>query len=114
MALDTAFFSLFPDIYDVGGNVIEEEHEVLEGEAAPEEISHAQLTKEQTAAHKRIPKDFDCLRFLVESFEKKCMPLNDYGLGHVKYLVQFCETKTKPEIVNKVMEMDDTCANLVV
>ena len=108
MALDTAFFSLFPDIYEVGGPIIDA-HEVEEGDAAPE-----QLSKEQAAAHQRVPKDFDCLRFLIESFEKKCMPLSDYGLGHVKYLVEFCETKSTPQIVNKAMEMGDTCANLVV
>ena len=109
MALDTAFFSLFPDIYEVSGPMLNA-REVIEGEeAAPE-----QLSKEQVAAHQRVPKDFDCLRFLVDSFEQKCMPLNDYGLGHIKYLVEFCETKSKPQIVNKVMEMGDTCANLVV
>ena len=110
MALDTAFFSLFPDMYEVGGPILNA-REVMEGEeAAPEE----QLSKEQVAAQKRVPKDFDCLRFLVDSFEQKCMPLNDYGLGHIKYLVEYCETKTKAQIVNKVMEMGDTCANLVV
>ena len=72
MALDTAFFSLFPDQYEVNGP-IEQEYSVDE---------------------KRKPKDFDCLRFLMESFESKCMPMNEYGLGHVKYLVEFCETNS--------------------
>lgn len=67
MALDTAFFSLFPDIYEVDG------------------------TKHATSTQRR-PKDFDCLRFLIETFENKCMPFSEYGLGHVKYLVEFCET----------------------
>ena len=61
-----------------------------------------------------MPKDFDCLRFLVETFEKKCMPLNEYGLGHVRYLVEFCETRSTPEIVAKAMDMGEVCDNLVV
>lgn len=69
MALDTAFFSLFPDIYEVDGQAVERER----------------LTA-------RVPKDFDCLRFLIETFENKCMPFSEYGLGHVKYIVEFCET----------------------
>ena len=71
MALDTAFFSLFPDIY------------------APEDDHHEE---EETKPEKRVPKDFDCLRFLMETFENKCMPFSEYGLGHVKYIVEFCET----------------------
>ena len=42
MALDTAFFSLFPDIYEVDGTTID-----------PERVAQ------------RIPKDFDCLRYLI-------------------------------------------------
>ena len=82
MALDTAFFSLFPDIYEVDGTVTNPDK-----------------------APFRIPKDFDCLRFLIESFENKCMPFSEYGLGHVKYLVEYCETHPTPEIVEKAMDM---------
>ena len=69
MALDTAFFSLFPDIYEVDGTIPNPDKAAL-----------------------RVPKDFDCLRFLLETFENKCMPFSEYGLGHVKYIVEFCET----------------------
>ena len=82
MALDTAFFSLFPDIYEVDGTTID---------------------REKVAA--RIPKDFDCLRFLIETFENKCMPFSEYGLGHVKYLVEFCETSSTQDIVDKARDM---------
>jgi len=90
MALDTAFFSLFPDIYEVDGTV----------------------DRSKVAA--RIPKDFDCLRFLIETFENKCMPFSEYGLGHVKYLVEFCETSSTQEIVDKAMDMGSICNSLVV
>lgn len=91
MALDTAFFSLFPDIYEVDGTIVDQQHSAL-----------------------RIPKDFDCLRFLIETFENKCMPFSEYGLGHVKYLVEFCETSTTPEIIEKAMDMGQICNSLVV
>lgn len=80
MALDTAFFSLFPDIYEVGGfeqPVVELKFENLEQDAV----------ESKAEAKPVVPKDFDCLRFLIETFERKCMPLNEYGLGHIKYLV---------------------------
>ena len=89
MALDTAFFSLFPDIYEVDGTTIDPEKVAL-----------------------RIPKDFDCLRFMIEAFENKCMPLNEYGLGHIKYLVEYCETESTAEIVEKAMDMDRICPDL--
>ena len=90
MALDTAFFSLFPDIYEVEGK---------------------EFYLEPT---RRVPSDFDCLRFLMESFENKCMPFSEYGLGHVKYIVEFCETSSTSEIVEKAMDMSHICNSLVV
>ena len=90
MALDTAFFSLFPDIYEVEGKEF-----YLE-------------------PPKRVPSDFDCLRVLMESFENKCMPFSEYGLGHVKYIVEFCESSTTSEIVEKAMDMGHICNTLVV
>ena len=91
MALDTAFFSLFPDIYEVDGTTVN-----------PDKVAQ------------RIPKDFDCLRFLIETFESKCMPLSEYGLGHVKYLVEYCETSSTSQIIEKAMDMGNICDNLIV
>ncbi len=91
MALDTAFFSLFPDIYEVDGT----------------KIDAAKVAQ-------RIPHDFDCLRFLIETFENKCMPLSEYGLGHVKYLVEYCETSETQAIIEKAMDMGNICDSLVV
>ena len=89
MALDTAFYSLFPDIYDVDGTLSE-----------PHERPHA--------------KDFDCLRFLIETFENKCLPFNEYGLGHIKYLVEYCETSGTSDIVDKALDMQNVCKDLVI
>lgn len=89
MALDTAFFSLFPDIYEVDGTTIDADK-----------------------VAQRIPKDFDCLRFLIETFENKCLPFSEYGLGHIKYLVEYCETSPTADIVTKAMEMQEQCKEL--
>jgi hypothetical protein len=51
---------------------------------------------------------------MIESFENKCMPFSEYGLGHVKYLVEFCETHPTVEIVEKALDMGSICAHLVV
>ena len=50
----------------------------------------------------------------MESFENKCMPFSEYGLGHVKYIVEFCETSSTNEIVEKAMDMGHICNNLIV
>ena len=90
MALDTAFFSLFPDIYEHDGHLV------------------------TIDPPSRTPTDFDCLRFLMESFENKCMPFSEYGLGHVKYIVEFCETSTTSQIVDKAMDMGNICNEIIV
>lgn len=38
------------------------------------------------------PKDFDCLRMLVDTYEQECGRFDDYSLKYVKYLVNECET----------------------
>ena len=98
MALDTAFFSLFPEIYH----------------PEKEQVEHDEEVHEEVKPEKRVPKDFDCLRFLMETFENKCMPFSEYGLGHVKYIVEFCETSSTAEIVEKAMDMGEVCNNLII
>jgi len=94
MALDTAFFNLFPDIYEVDGTTLD--HEKLQ------------------SLKQRVPKDFDCLRFLIETFENKCLPFNEYGLGHIKYLVEYCETSPTSDIVDKALDMSHVCRDLAI
>lgn len=98
MALDTAFFSLFPEIY----------HPEFD------KTSETEHVEDKPKTEKVVPKDFDCLRFLMETFENKCMPFSEYGLGHVKYIVQFCESSSTSEIVDKAMDMGNVCNNLII
>ena len=90
MALDTTFYNLFPDIYEVDGTFIDPLKERMQ------------------------PHDFDCLRFLIETYETKCMPFNEYGMGHIKYLVEYCETQSTAEILHKARDMANLCLNLTI
>lgn len=43
-----------------------------------------------------IPKDFDCLRALTESYKSSCGPLSHYAYNFVKYFVKQCEQPFMP------------------
>ena len=104
MALDTAFYNLFPDIYEVDGTSSSTSHG---GDRAQHDGP-----RHHAASAYTVPKDFDCLRFLIETFENKCLPFNEYGLGHIKYLVEYCETSATQEIVDKALDMQTVCSEL--
>ena len=38
-----------------------------------------------------VPRDFDCLRTLIKSYEDNCGKFNDYSRRYIKYLVRECE-----------------------
>lgn len=37
------------------------------------------------------PRNFDCLKTLVNTYDKNCGKMDDYSLQYVKYFVQACE-----------------------
>lgn len=39
-----------------------------------------------------LPRNFDCLKSLMDTYESACGKLGDYGLKYVKYFVQTCES----------------------
>lgn len=43
-----------------------------------------------------IPKDFDCLRSLTETYKNSCGPLSHYAYNFVKYFVKQCEKPFMP------------------
>lgn len=43
-----------------------------------------------------IPKDFDCLRSLITTYEENCQKLTDYDRKFVKYFVRECEQPRMP------------------
>lgn len=38
-----------------------------------------------------VPKDYDCLRSLIETYETHCGKFDDYSRKFIKYLVRECE-----------------------
>jgi len=43
------------------------------------------------AAAQALPKDFDCLRMMVETFKEHCGPFKDYEMKFGSYFVGACE-----------------------
>lgn len=43
-----------------------------------------------------IPKDFDCLRSLMQTYRDNCGPFTSYANNFIKYLVRECEMPTMP------------------
>lgn len=50
------------------------------------------MPKHLRASEPVLPKNFDCLKELIETYEENCDKLGDYGLKYVKYFVQKCES----------------------
>ena len=55
-----------------------------------EEFKSLSISNEFNDYHE--PKNFDCLRLLVDTYERACGKFDDYSLKYVKYLVNECET----------------------
>jgi len=43
-----------------------------------------------------LPKNFDCLKALVNTYESSCEKFSDYSLKYVKFLVNACERLAAP------------------
>jgi len=58
------------------------------------------------------PKNFDCLRSLVEAYKENCGALEDYSLKYVKYLVQECETLSNPsDYQESIQKLLNACSH---
>jgi len=49
-----------------------------------------------------LPRNFECLRAAVETYESACGKLSDYALKHVKHLVRACETESQQGILDRI------------
>lgn len=47
-------------------------------------------------AGKALVDDWNCLRLMVESYEKKCGLLTQYGMKHTSTFAQFCNNEISP------------------
>jgi len=59
---------------------------------------------------KPLPRDFDCLKFLMTYVEKKCGRFNDYSLKYVRNLVNICEL-TPHSVDGFLHRIDSVCMN---
>lgn len=55
------------------------------------------------------PTKFDCLRFLMNSYETHCESFNDYSLKHVRYLSNHCETAQPEHIFEAARAFASIC-----
>lgn len=56
---------------------------------------------------KHLPRDFDCLKASVQSYENKCGRLSDYALKYVKTLANMCEEKhTHARIADELLAIE--------
>jgi len=55
------------------------------------------------------PTKFDCLRFLINSYETHCESFNDYSLKHVRYLSNHCETAEPSHIFEAARAFASIC-----
>jgi hypothetical protein len=52
-----------------------------------------------------LPRNFDCLKKLMEVYESACGGrMSDYDLQYVKYFVRECETLTVPSDIDRSIE----------
>jgi hypothetical protein len=52
-----------------------------------------------------LPRDFDCLRGLINHYEETCGKFSDYGLKYVKYLVKECENKSNDSAIERISDI---------
>jgi len=55
------------------------------------------------------PKNYECLRFLVDTHEVFCGDMDEYSLGKVKYLVNACETKSTAQVNQLAIDLEQAC-----
>ena len=54
-------------------------------------------------------KDYDCYRFLIDSFEEHCGKTNDYGRKYFKYLRHVCVVGDAELIGDTAQQLADSC-----
>jgi len=57
--------------------------------------------------------DFDCYRFLIDSFENACGKFNDYGFKYAKYLSHTCIIGDPEMIGEAAQKLTNICSGLM-
>jgi hypothetical protein len=54
-----------------------------------------------------LPRNFDCLKTLMDTYEDACEKMDDYSLTYVKLFVQECESLSSndelPQVVDRLV-----------
>jgi len=56
-----------------------------------------------------LPRNFDCLRNMMDLYEQHCGRLTDYALKYVKYLVKECETVPSHALDGSMHRLKNAC-----
>ena len=56
--------------------------------------------------------DYDCYRYMVNSFETACGKFSDYSLKYAKFMAYTCNTKTEEEVQNIVNKFSGICTEV--
>ena len=55
------------------------------------------------------PRNFNCLRYLMDSTENNCGKFSDYSLKYVRHLVHVCENEEEAGVYEVANKMADLC-----
>jgi len=58
-----------------------------------------------------LPRNFDCLKKLMSTYDSSCGKMDDYGLQYVKYFVQACEALTSNDFTELVTKVTVACSH---
>jgi len=56
-----------------------------------------------------VIQDYDCYRFLINSYESMCEPLSDYSGKYAKVLGHACNTYSEFQLSGMIKQMDSLC-----
>lgn len=69
----------------------------------------AELFPQMKMANSVEVSDYDCLRFMVNTYEKTCEKFSDYSLKYGKALAFACENLTEFELAKTIEKMQNIC-----
>jgi hypothetical protein len=58
-----------------------------------------------------LPRNFDCLKTLVNTYDSACGKLEDYSLQYVKYFVQACESTNTTDYSELQAKITKSCSH---
>lgn len=99
-------------------NLVENQGHLEMMDELNKEIAHREAEKqmfatvfeEQAGELVTQPRNFDCLRYMVDARESNCGKFSDFSLQFVRHLVHACETYAPHQIEASIKKMSEHCA----